>query len=101
MAEIIVHEEFKFSPDGREVVTYAPGEHTVTEQCAQYAHIKSKATLKSDPALPSAPPPQPEILVPDAQVETEAKADPLAAPGAKKAASKAKPKSQPKAKKKS
>ncbi|OIO03163.1 MAG: hypothetical protein AUJ49_05010 [Desulfovibrionaceae bacterium CG1_02_65_16] len=48
---IEVVETFKFSPDGREVVTYEPGEHEVSELCAVYAGRKGFATYEGAPNL--------------------------------------------------
>lgn len=83
MPRISVHEEFKFSPDGREVVTYGPGEHEVTELCAGYACSKGRAVEMGPPNIPSAPP-QPVVFVKDVEVQL----DPLVVSGGKKVTAK-------------
>jgi hypothetical protein len=37
MPKIIVETKFKHSDDGNAVITYAPGEHDVSERCATVA----------------------------------------------------------------
>ncbi len=45
--------KFKFSPDGYSNVTYAPGEHDVSERCAEVAKEAGALTVKAKPTVNS------------------------------------------------
>lgn len=95
MPTIDVHREFKFSPDGREVVLYKPGQHEVTELCATYAQRKNYASPAGVPEVVVVE------LLPEAPAASKEEAvAPLAVTAGKKSAAKpnSKAKAQPKPK---